>query len=603
MISSLFSSIFGRSSAPEAAVGEGEGDKNVEGTAGDGAAGTSGSVSVQELQARTEKASTTLHKLREARAPVGDPAVVECMRELEDVKSSSVLKLQECSESEQDDPEVVAAVAVIAGILKTIVGVLSSGVVETEEVDLKDNAKKENAKEESATEESSKPRESSPADREAEPLVVYIGVQPETFDAHTFVWTMFLREEDPRASAKRVSDEQSLSPSHSPQSPQSPFVLNSTSSHRRVEKVRYTVQYADCEKTFEPADFLLKKTSSLNSCCGVLVEIFARPQPTSANAEAQEAAEGDSKRKLVEQRDNSKDFDRGELKIFYVTLSIAPGAALETRHTFYFDGQSRPTEEPVRPSKTGVALAKHTSIKPSISELFSTLQRHNLSPTILSPSLWVLPNSGVFANSMTFNQCFWISLNHWFMVCRQQTFSLRELKRTASLFGSLPIPTDLEQTDLVAHHKALKNIAQKLKVLVRVYMYDKRRRKLFTPAEPCVFREELDLGEPALVEDPQRWIVVVHYGNHFELVYRSDQLSYRLDRLHFDAGEGGRRPFEFATDSSRTFWDVDGKQKTAAELSPQMQRQIMDQYIRGEGGASSVRVARAGSQQAGREVL
>lgn len=49
-----------------------------------------------------------------------------------------------------------------------------------------------------------------------------------------------------------------------------------------------------------------------------------------------------------------------------------------------------------------------------------------------------------------------------------------------------------------------------------------------TPKDATAFREELDLGDPALINDKSRWIVVVHYGNHFELVYRSDQLGFVL---------------------------------------------------------------------------
>lgn len=52
---------------------------------------------------------------------------------------------------------------------------------------------------------------------------------------------------------------------------------------------------------------------------------------------------------------------------------------------------------------------------------------------------------------------------------------------------------------------------------------------------------------------------------------------YRMDHLHFD-DNGGKSPFEFA-DSNQRFWDVDGQLKTAANLCPQMQRQIMQQCV------------------------
>ena len=100
----------------------------------------------------------------------------------------------------------------------------------------------------------------------------------------------------------------------------------------------------------------------------------------------------------------------------------------------------------------------------------ATLRKHKLSPSILSPSLWVLPNGGVYGGScmMSFNQCFWISINHWFLISRQASFTLRELKRNASMDGALPVASDLVQTDLVAHHAALDHLARSLDVLLRV---------------------------------------------------------------------------------------------------------------------------------------
>ena len=58
------------------------------------------------------------------------------------------------------------------------------------------------------------------------------------------------------------------------------------------------------------------------------------------------------------------------------------------------------------------------------------------------------------------------------------------------------------------------------------YIYDRRRKLLATPKDASAFREELDIGDRSLLADKTRWIVIVHFGNHFELVYRCDQLGY-----------------------------------------------------------------------------
>ena len=151
---------------------------------------------------------------------------------------------------------------------------------------------------------------------------------------------------------------------------------------------------------------------------------------------------------------------------------------------------------------------------------------------------------------------------------RQQTFALKELKSNASCGGEFKIPSAMQQTDMVLHYKALNALAKTLQVsclqfrscgvlqlcaacllgvvadfaasvstcqvLVRVYMYNHAKKSLYTPSRPSAYREELDLGDRKYLNDQSRWVVVMHFGNHFELVYRSDQLEYRCVALRFD---------------------------------------------------------------------
>mmetsp|Transcript_24423 Transcript_24423/g.35710 ORF Transcript_24423/g.35710 Transcript_24423/m.35710 type:complete len:611 (-) Transcript_24423:99-1931(-) len=388
------------------------------------------------------------------------------------------------------------------------------------------------------------------ADAASKPLVVYIGVHTSRIDSKTFAWTVYLKEESdaPHGASSDTSP-------GGTEVPESPITLCPSSALRKVHHVRYTVQYADREVSYEPSDFVLKKTCEVNNCIGVLVTIFAKDAAGAAGAAGVSGA----------------DEDTDSMREFPVTLTVRLGPDVETKHTFYFEQGRGHAVEDVRPSRKSLAAVKASPLKPTNSELRAILREHELTPTFLTPFLGVISNGGVFPGVPSFNQCFWISMRHWLLICKQRQVSLRDLKALASLDGAFPVPSAMTQTDLVSHNAALSNLASVLGVLIRVYIYDHTMCRLAVPSAPCALREELDFGDKKLVEDKTKWIVIVHYGNHFELVYLSEQLGYRLDRLHFAADNNS--PFEFAN-PNKLFIDADGQRKTARNLSLPMQRQL-----------------------------
>lgn len=420
------------------------------------------------------------------------------------------------------------------------------------------------------------------------PLVVHVSLRTHKLAHGKFRWVVSVREPasdgpGPRGGDPCCSEASAAAHSHS----------HSSSSGGRIQRVRFTVQEADQQIQVEPAGFSLSMDWPCGTSCGVLVEIIPHDEgrgaphaaaatnctpstmpveilphdegqgaphaaavtnstpstttTTVASAAAASAAEEDEAEAATTTTSvgaaggattNSASHPP-QVRPFCVALTVCLGLLIEEKHTFYFDE----TRE----------LVEKLHRKPVKSELYALMKQKGLKPWSLSEGLTVLPNGGVFPGTVSLNQCFWISVAHWLQLCVQQVMGLQELKTVASGSGngtelksssssSLPappplplrVPDSFTQTDLVTHQRALQHLAHQLGVLVRVYIYDHKRHALVTPGVPTAHRTELDMGSAQLLDKPERWVVLVHFGDHFELVLHAHQLGYNLPSLHFE---------------------------------------------------------------------